>query len=68
MPRAVSAKNIRRWSARAAQEAPLLRVDLRPDDLDDSRAVDSFERLFDCACERRTVSFGELGEAAAIIA
>ena len=68
MPRAVSAKNIRRWSARAAQEAPLLRVDLRPNDLDDSRAVDSFERLFDRACKRRTVSFGELGEAAAIIA
>ncbi len=66
MPRAVSAKNIRRWSARAAQEEPLLRVDLHPNDLDDSRAVNSFERLFDRACERRTVSFGEIGDAAAI--
>ncbi len=68
MPRAVSAKNISRWSARAAQEAPLLRVDLRPSDLDDSRAVNSFERLFDRACERRTVSFGEIGDVAAISA
>ena len=68
MPRAVSAKNIRRWSARAAQESPLLRVDLHPSDLDDSRAVDSFERLFDRAHERRAVSFGELAAAAAVSA
>lgn len=66
IPRAVSANNIRRWSARAAQEAPLLRVDLRPSDLDDRSAVKSFERLFDRACDRRTVSFGEIGDVAAI--
>lgn len=66
MPSAVSAKNIRRWRARAAQEAPLLRVDLRPSDLDDSSVVRSFERLFGRASERRTVTFDAIALGSAV--
>ena len=66
MPSAVSAKNVRRWGARAAQEAPLLRIDLRPSDLDDSSVVRSFERLFGRASERRTVTLDAIALGAAV--